>query len=116
MPSTNGLEILVRDGRKWLELIEARREQIKPYLDKCSLKTLGSLECLQFESFKHSINLDGPSVICPGKQFSLETQGIFNLQPYSSIYHVPNTGYSDGRVYVPKDGIMKIWGLTRSNE
>ena len=50
MPSTKGLEILLRNtlltNEEWLRLLEARRDLVRPYLDKFTLPALGSLRCL----------------------------------------------------------------------
>ncbi|HZS43196.1 MAG TPA: hypothetical protein VFA52_03195 [Candidatus Paceibacterota bacterium] len=121
MPSINTevLEKLVRPNQptreEWVELIEARRKLIKSHLDKFTLPTLGKLECMKSESgFCHEISFDGPTTV-GNENFSLETQGIFHLQPLQAVKTVPNSGY---RSYpsgpsVP-NGSKVVWGLTRS--
>ena len=119
-PSTRGLSALVRQSpltnEDWFNLVEARRELIKPYLDSFTLPELGSLKCLRSElSFAHSLRHDAPK--CSGDQrLSLATQGIFCEQPYGAIEKIPNSGYCapPGGVSCPS-GTKLIWGLTRTN-
>ncbi len=119
MPSTQGMELLVRKNQltdvEWFALLEARRSLVKPHLDTFTLPELGSLKCFRRElSFTHELRLDGPKVI-GDERFSLKTQGIFRPQPWSAIERIPNSGYRPppGGVACP-DGTMQIWGLTRS--
>ena len=118
MPSTQGLEMLVRkrslSKNDWFALVEARRSLIKPHLNTFTLPELGSLECLERESFKHDLYVDAPKVI-GDKRFSLKMQGIFYSQPWSAIERDVKSGYrpGPGGVSVP-NGIMQIWGLARS--
>lgn len=123
MPSTQGMELLVRknplNDKEWLNLIEARRSLIKPHLDTFTLPELGSLKCLRSElSFTHELRINNPTLLMSksgDERFSLKTQGIFRLQPRSAVEYIPNSGYrpSPGGVACP-DGTMQIWGLTRS--
>jgi len=118
MPSTTGLKLLVRKSqltnKDWIALVEARQKFIKPHLDSFTLIMLGQLECLRMEHYQHDLALDGPSIQSP-EGFSLETQGIFRIQPFDAIEYFPNTGHRPGRggIAVP-DGIKRIWGLTRA--
>ena len=120
MPSTKGLEVFVRKDRiadeEWLDLIEARRELIKPHLDSFTLPELGSVKCLRNENFMHELRFD-ISTSTGDPRFSLKTQGVFSMQPWGAVERIPNSGYrpwpTDGHVNCP-DGIIQIWGLTRS--
>lgn len=119
MPSANGLDVFVRKNQpndeEWFGLIEARRALIAPHLDSFTLRELGSLECLRSEiSFTHKLAIDAP-VITGDSRFSLKTQGIFRVQPWSAIERTPNSGHRPppGGVNC-SDGMMRIWGLTRS--
>ena len=118
MVSTQGLELFIRKDRlsdeEWFVLIEARRSLIKPYLNTFTLPELGSLKCLCRASFTHELSMDCPE-IGGDEKFSLETQGIFYPQPWSAIERIPNSGLRPrpGDVSCP-DGIMQVWGLTRS--
>lgn len=118
MPSTQGLEMLIRQNpltdQEWFDLIEGRRKLIKPHLDSFTLKELGSLPCLNSEGGSlHELGWD-ISKTKGDERFSLKTQGIFH-RPYSAIERIPipkavhNNAppYWDG-------GTMQIWGLTRS--
>jgi len=119
MPSTNGLELLVRktnpDYGEWLELLEARRVLLKPHLDSVTLPSLGVVECLASsiaEYHFHSIRSDSPIVKGDGR-FSLETQGIFPAA--GQHIYTPNSGYHAPPGGIPSpDGVMLLWGLTRS--
>lgn len=119
MPSTKGLEVLVRKNSltddEWLSLIEARRELIKPHLDSFTLAELGSFPCLTSESVHyHEIKLDNPIVV--GEEpFSLKTQGIFDMQPWQAVERIPNPDYK--RFHAGArclSGTLLLWGLTRS--
>lgn len=118
MPSTKGLGMFVRKSQlsdeEWLNLIEVRRELIKPHLNSFTLPELGSLECLRRETFKHMLRLD-ISTTTGDERFSLKTQGIFRVQPWSAVERIPNSGYYKffGDANCP-DGTMRVWGLTRS--
>ncbi|OGZ32542.1 MAG: hypothetical protein A3H02_00150 [Candidatus Niyogibacteria bacterium RIFCSPLOWO2_12_FULL_41_13] len=119
MPSTKGLEVFVRKNQlideEWFGLIEARRELIKPHLDSFTLPELGTLECMRSEtSFTHMLRLDIATTI-GDERFSLKTQGIFRIQPWSAVERIPNSGHRPppGGVNCP-DGTMRVWGLTRS--
>lgn len=119
MPSTKGLEVLVRKdrltGEEWIGLVEARRELIKPHLDSFTFPELGALECLRSEvNFEHAIQSDGPAVT-GDERFSLKTQGIFRVQSWSAMERIPKSGYiaPPGGISCP-DGTMRVWGLTRS--
>jgi len=96
MPSTKGLEVFVRKNQladeEWFGLIEARRELIKPHLDSFTLPELGSFECMRSEvSFTHELRLD-VSTTTGDERFSLKTQGIFRIQPWSAVERIPNSG------------------------
>ena len=119
MPSTKGLEVFVRKNQlideEWFGLIEARRELIKPHLDSFTLPELGTLECMRSEtSFTHMLRLDIATTI-GDERFSLKTQGILRIQPWSAVERIPNSGHRPppGGVNCP-DGTMRVWGLTRS--
>lgn len=119
MPPTKGIEVFIRKGqitdKEWFELIEARRELIKPHLDSFTLPELGSLECMRSElSFTHMLRLD-VSASTGDERFSLKTQGIFREQPWSAVERIRNSGYCapPGGSNCP-DGTMRVWGLTRS--
>jgi len=119
MPSTKGLEMLVRKNElayeEWFGLIETRRELIKPHLGSFTLPELGVLECMRSQiSFTHMLRLD-ISTTTGDERFSLKTQGIFRMQPWSAVDRIPNSGYHAPPGYVKcLDGIMQVWGLTRS--
>jgi len=119
MPSTKRLEVFVRKNQladeEWFGLIEARRELVKPHLDSFTLPELGALECMRSElSFTHMLRWD-VSTSTGDERFSLKTQGIFRMQPWSAVERIPNSGYRPppGGVNCP-DGTMRVWGLTRS--
>src|SRR3989338_6453267 len=50
MPSSKGFKMFLRKEKltedEWFEMIEARREMIKPHLNSFSLQELGRLKCL----------------------------------------------------------------------
>ncbi len=119
MPSTKGLEVFIRNNQltdeEWFGLIKARRDLIKPHLDSFTLPEIGSLKCLRSEvSFTHMLSLD-ISASTGDERFSLKTQGIFHKQPWSAVEKIPNSGFRPppGGVDCP-NGIMRVWGLTRS--
>ncbi|MEK7159182.1 MAG: hypothetical protein AAB575_00720 [Patescibacteria group bacterium] len=127
MPSTKGLKMFLRKEQlidaEWFELIEERRELIKPRLDSFTLQELGKLECLRGEEGSyHAIHLDVANS-CGDGRFSLKTQGLFYCS--SASYEVTNcaTGkepalrFDLGFFPVPfyRDGIVRAWGLTRDN-
>lgn len=118
MPSTKGLEVFVRKNQladeEWFGLIEARRELIKPHLDSFTLPELGALKCMQYDIFTSMLRSD-VSTTTGDERFSLKTQGIFRMQPWSAVERIPNSGYCapPGGVNCP-DGTMRVWGLTRS--
>lgn len=120
MPSNEGLKLLVSketiDEVMWYRLIQARRALIKPHLDKFTLPELGSLECLRSEvGFTHHLAMDTPTV-AGDKRFSLKTQGIFDRAIHAD-QRIPNSGYQAESGYVScPDGIMYVWGLTRSSD
>ncbi len=114
MPSTKGLELLVRktkpDYGEWLELLEARRVLLGPHLNSITLRKLGDIECLRSENSATRIGFARPLV--GDKRFSLETQGVF-----ATIWkcdYVPHSGYQapPGGLSSP-DGVLCFWGLTR---
>ena len=121
MPSSEeGMSILVRKGgveiEEWLLLLEKRRELLKPHLDSITLPELGRLKCLQTESFQHDLQLDNPTII-GSEEFSLRTQGIFCVQMWKAIEHIPNSGFAGypGACQC-LDGVLRAWGLTRSGK
>jgi len=108
MPSTKGLETFVRKKQitdeEWDDLIEDRRELIKPHLDFFTLPELGSLFCVKDgESCQHELKYD-VSVSTGDPRFSLKTQGIFRKQPWCSVKQPSIDRY----------GTMRVWGLARS--
>ena len=120
MPSTKGLEKLVRKKKltndEWLEMIEARRELIKPHLNSFTLPELGKLECVKSEGHHlHNLYLD---LGCESEgKFSLKTQGIFRLQPYQAVEKFPDTGHRPGPGGCPvPNSLKKVWGLTRAGQ
>jgi hypothetical protein len=118
MPSIKGLELLIRKSqptdKQWVRLIEARRDLIKPYLDSFTLTELGTLECLRRETFKHALRLD-ISTTTGDERFSLKTQGIFCVQPYSAVEKIPQSNcFFPERCSGCSNGKMRVWGLTRS--
>lgn len=119
MPSTKSIEIFARQhpltSDDWIQLVENRRELIKPHLDSFSLPTLGSLECLKIE---HWMGKLGHETKTSGdERFSLKTQGIFFLQPHNAIERFIHTEHrgEPGNI-LPSDGTKKAWGLTRSGQ
>lgn len=119
MPSTKGLELLVRktkpDYGEWLELLEARRSLLKPHLDSITLQQLGDVKCLLSESFDTPLRLGlrlSAHTSTGDARFSLKTQGIFAKKWQST--HIPNTGFQayPGGISSP-DGFLYLWGLTR---
>lgn len=105
MPSTEGLKLLVRktqpDFGEWLELLDARRRMLNPYLDNVSLGKLGGVACIgRFDVLK-CLGEDTPVVQGDEPTLNLETQGIFSLKQTRTV---------------PKgDGSLHFWGLTRSS-
>lgn len=117
MPHSTTLELLVRKSElsdeSWLQLIEARREMVKRYLDSFTLGEIGSLECLRRENSYHKISDNEPTLIKDpwNGHFSLKTQGIFGWKverasPPNGTF-VGNNFFANGKVH--------IWGLTRSS-
>lgn len=119
MPSTEGLEVLVRKvpltDEEWLGLVAARRELIKPHLDSLTLPELGSLSCMRSETnFTHELRWDALTLL-GDERFSLKTQGIFRVQPWSVVEKIPNSGFRPEPGCTPcPDGMKQVWGLTRS--
>lgn len=117
MPSTkDALELLCRktplSDQDWLELIERRREDIRPHLGTFTLSTLGRVECLKTESFTHAIRDNSPECV-GGSEFDLNTQGIFCTRYGSRIETGRGIVAPPGGINVP-DGVQYIWGLTRN--
>ena len=114
-----GLETFIREkqltDKEWLDLIETRREIIKPHLDSLLLTELGSLACMQSSgNFNHGLQQD-VSMSGGDKRFSLKTKGIFGKQPWEAVNRIPNSGYRPGPGYINiPDGTMQVWGLTHS--
>lgn len=119
MLSTKSLEILVRQhpltDDDWIQLIEGRRELIKPHLDAFTLPTLGALKCLKIE---HWLNDLGHWKATDGdERFSIQTQGLFFLQPHSAmVYNLNREHRCMPGDALPGTGIKKAWGLTRSGQ
>lgn len=123
MPSTEGLELLVRrtqpDYGEWLELLEARKRMLRPYLDMVSLGKLGDIKCLKREENQpKGFREDHPIVQSSQTEqgdtpFTLDTQGIFSAKWVPAF--IPHSGYQapPGGVSSP-DGVVHFWGLTRS--
>jgi hypothetical protein len=102
----------------WFDLIEARRAAIKTYLDTFTLPTLGDLHCMRSSNGLHTLTQDFPRQ-APEEQrlFWLKTQGLFYTQPHSAIEYKAGTGHQPGLGGVPyPDGVLQIWGLTRSGK
>ena len=99
-PNQEGLRLLFRatpiTDEDWLNLVEARKQLIKPHLDTFTLLTFGQTGCLENGTFLHSINMDSPE--CVGGEFDLNTLGIFRYNWESKIKIA---------------GALYIWGLTR---
>ena len=114
-----GLETFIREkqltDKEWLDLIETRREIIKPHLDSLLLTDLGSLACMQSSiNFNHHLRQD-VSTSRGDERFSLKTKGIFGKQPWKAVNRIPNSGYRPGPGYINiPDGTMQVWGLTHS--
>ena len=116
MPSTESIEILARQhpltDDDWIQLIENRRELIKPHLDSSSLPTLGSLKCLRIEHWMSELEYGKET--SGDERFSLKTQGIFFLQPYGAMERVIRKGHrGEPGSILPSAGTKKSWGLTR---
>ncbi len=117
---TTGMEILGRkqsiSEEEWVALIEARRDLIKPHLDKFTLTELRNIQCLRSEvSFSHAVRNDSPKV-SGDEEFSLNTQGIFD-NPRSAEIRIPNSGFRPGpHGLATPNGKLQIWGLARSGQ
>lgn len=111
----NVAEILLRKepltNTEWLALIETRRAQIKPYLDKFTLLMLGELGCLKGIPGKHGIADDAPKVKSPTR-LKLGLQGIFMSQAPDKVkrFGLPRAAGCS----IPWDGTLVIGGLDRS--
>lgn len=116
-PSTKGLKLLTRtmplSDQEWLDLIEARRELIKPHLDTFTLKTLGEVKCLRSDNYCHKIGFNSPEVA--SGEFNLSTQGIFRSNYRNRVldqrkYRNPSSYQDEFHTF---GGTLYIWGLTR---
>ncbi len=101
---------------EWIKLIEARRNFIKPHLDRFTLLELGKTKCLRknYSGFDRDLctelAFDNPEIISDDGELSLKTQGIFNCQSWDNIkYDYPPSHRFPG-------GTMQIWGLARSGD
>lgn len=117
MPSTNGLATLIRNTsltrEEWFELIELRRDTIRPYLDSMTLPELGDLKCLHSEGFERELRFSAATITGDKLLASLKTQGIF-FSPPSAVERIPNSGFrpEPGGCTTP-NGTRWVWGLTR---
>ncbi len=114
-----GLEMLVRrfalERDEWVRLIEARRDIMKPFLASFNFPELGSFDCMRSEvSSRHMLWLDDPT-LSGDSAFSLTTEGIFQVQPWEAIERIVGSGYRGDSINCP-DGVMRLWGLTRSGD
>lgn len=115
-PGRTGLEILTSrsplTADEWLELVEARRQLIKPHLERFTMATLGGLECVESEGgAQHELSIDAPKV--EGDESSLDIQGMFRE---SHDAHRRDRG-RPGQWIPTSDwigGQKVIWGLTRN--
>jgi hypothetical protein len=105
-----GLEILGRKGpitkEMWVELILARAELIKPFLENFTLEKLEDIRCVKKRDRMERIGQDGPMLLDSSvlrNKYSLRTQGIFN-------------GESSGLPVFSQNGKKYIWGLTRDGK
>jgi len=78
------------DAETWLRMIEARvEESIKPYLDKFTLWTLGSINIEGPEgklgASHHNLSADAPRFT--SESYSVKTQGIFYVSPSEDKTH-----------------------------
>ncbi len=111
-----GLDILLRQTplthEELLGVIEAHRVHIRPYLFVFHLDALGDVECLRTEAvYQHTPRQDNPAVVA-SEWLSLDTRGIFKVQPWKHIQRTPSQCTVEG-VKVPDDGTLLIWGLTK---
>ncbi|MDO8495649.1 MAG: hypothetical protein Q7S32_04030, partial [bacterium] len=115
MPSTAGLELLIREEQltdeQWRDLVTARRSLVRPFLDSFTLPELCALRCVMIGG--HESEIGSCSRVTGNNRFSLKTQGIFGVISKESI---PGSGYQSGPgERACPDGVMKIWGLTRGD-
>ena len=111
MPNSDGLRFFVRkmvlDHEGWLKLLEARRQLIKPHLDKIPLTKLSKLPCLKREyvlcdmAYSSLQNTGDP-------RFSLETHGIFEL-----ALHEDNARWAWG---LTRDGLWVLFKVSFTRE
>ena len=126
MPSSKGFKMFLRKEKltedEWFEMIEARREMIKPHLNSFSLQELGRLKCLDGDNGQHDVLLDINKAVKPN-DFSLRTQGVFAAPSASreivkdgpSVSRVLRSDLSPFFAFPYRKGLLRIWGLTRSN-
>ena len=118
MPSLTALDILVRpeplNNEQWIDLIEARRRFIKPYLETYTLPELQKLQCVHYEG-NLLTELSGRETVGDDR-FSTSTQGIFGIQPWQAQGRIDPSGLQPtGGEGVP-NYTRKVWGLTRANQ
>ncbi len=99
----------------WCALLEARHRLIAPQLDRFTLPSLGTFQCLKTESHWTRQISCFVSNTTGDSRFSLETQGLFGYswssrEETSPDRHV-NMWYA--QTLHPADGCLRIWGLTR---
>ena len=112
MLSDAGLKLLVRSEPLSLSerarLLDARRELIRPCLEKMSLTELGQVEWLRMGLHgKHALNIDDPK-LTGGPAYSLKTLGIFGSQLTSKV------DYKQTRADM--SGTRVLWGLGRDGD
>jgi hypothetical protein len=103
--------------RKVRQLVGTRLKLISRELPKMRLPKLDETECLAGES-SWPLSLRGnPESVTAPKGLSLQTRGLFKLQPYEAIEYLPNSGFQPPRGEVARpNGTKRLWGLTENGD
>ena len=107
---TTGLE-----KNEWLQLIEDRRQRIKPHLASFTLGTIGEIDCLRGgpgAASTYRIDWSDPARI-GDEDYTLKTRGIFFPQPRNRMVRIPDTGFTDTNGLCLQNGTLFVWGLAR---
>jgi hypothetical protein len=130
------LNILARQGglteNEWLDLLEIRREDIRPHLHDMSLRALGDLGVVNDDrgrypgrplrkgGMRRMLELEGGDYHEPSEldfldrdDSSLELRGIFPDDRDAHSFHVE---FAKGKEPPTFDSVIRFWALTRSNE
>lgn len=113
---SRALGILTRKGPltrpEWEELLELIRTQLKNYFDKFTLERLADVNCMRGNHphlthvIKDHFDNHHVKVVSEDPKLSLDTQGIFGVQPLEFVKVRKNH----------KGGGKKLWGLSRKGE